>query len=224
MTHDLLVSSDGRLAYFFPGRTDIRYARSCADLRGRRVFVLLTSGESAQIMSQAGSSPDPLAWLQCASPRLYDVQGQQGIDATFVIGRPPATPPDPAGCGVGSYAGQLSDALFGDGLTYAAARRLRAVGYTVLSPAEMDREHGITCDTPPEQVTPSEVRAIVLRDVEAICRSDGIALLPGWIGSTGGAGELGIGRWLVSAGVEMTVQSVDEWIAQANGGQNGRDA
>jgi 4-amino-4-deoxy-L-arabinose transferase-like glycosyltransferase len=123
--NDLLVSSDGRLAYFFPGRTDIRYARSCADLRGRRVFVLLTSGDSAEIMIRSGSSPNPLAWLQCTSPRIYGVQGQPGINATFVIGRPPAVPPGPAGCGIRTYPGQLSDAVFGENLTYAQARRLR---------------------------------------------------------------------------------------------------
>jgi 4-amino-4-deoxy-L-arabinose transferase-like glycosyltransferase len=122
--HDLLVSSDGRLAYFFPGRTDIRYARSCADLRDRRVFVLLTSGDSAEIMLRSGSSPDPLAWLQCRSPRVYVVQGQPGINATFLIGRPPAVPPDPAGCGIRTHPGQFSDAVFGDDLTYERAKRL----------------------------------------------------------------------------------------------------
>lgn len=129
--HDLLVSSDGRLAYFFPGRTDIRYARSCADLRDRRVFVLLTSGESADIMTRIyKSSANPLSWLQCTSPRIYGVQGQPGINATFVIGRPPTVPPDPAGCGIRSYPGQLSDAVFGENLTYARAQRLheRAAG------------------------------------------------------------------------------------------------
>ena len=123
---DVLVSSDGRLAYFFPGRTDIRYATTCASLRGRRVFVLLTSGESAQIMASSGGSPSPLAWLQCRSPRLWIVQGQQGIDATFVVGRPPARLPDPAACGIRTYPGQLSDAVFGDRLLYARAQRLRA--------------------------------------------------------------------------------------------------
>ena len=141
---DLLVSSDGRLAYFFPGRTDIRYARSCADLRDRRVFVLLTSGESADIMIRSGSSPNPLAWLQCTSPRLYAVQGQPGINATFVIGRPPAVPPDPAGCGIRTHPGQLSDAVFGDGLTYARSKRLREAAARVGFGAKIER---IGCST-----------------------------------------------------------------------------
>jgi 4-amino-4-deoxy-L-arabinose transferase-like glycosyltransferase len=121
-----LVSSDGRLAYFFPGRTDIRYARSCESLRGRRVFILLTSGESAEIMTRVeGSSADPLAWIQCASPRLYAVQSQPGINETFVVGRPPAATPDPSACRITAYPGQLSDAVFAEGLTYARARAIR---------------------------------------------------------------------------------------------------
>jgi 4-amino-4-deoxy-L-arabinose transferase-like glycosyltransferase len=122
---DELISSDGRLAYFFPGQTDIRYARSCADLRGRRVFVLLTSGESAEIMTRSGSSADPLAWLQCASPRLFAVEGQPGIDATFVVGRPPAVPPDPSACRIDTHPGELSDAVFAGGIPYARAKAIR---------------------------------------------------------------------------------------------------
>jgi 4-amino-4-deoxy-L-arabinose transferase-like glycosyltransferase len=123
---DKLVTSDGRLAYFFPGRVDVFYPRSCVDLRGRRVFVLDTSGESADIMTRLyGSSADPLAWLQCASPHVYAVDEQPGVNATFVVGRPPATTPVPAACHIGMTAGQLADAVFADGVTYARAKAIR---------------------------------------------------------------------------------------------------
>jgi hypothetical protein len=137
---DELISSDGRLAYFFPGRTDIRYPRSCADLRGRRVFVLLTSGESAQILTRLyKTSSDPLSWLQCASPRVFAVDERPGVNATFVIGRPPSVRPSADACSIRAYPGQLSDAVFGDDLTYTRAKRLREAAASVGFGAKIER-------------------------------------------------------------------------------------
>jgi 4-amino-4-deoxy-L-arabinose transferase-like glycosyltransferase len=118
-----LISSDSRLPYFFPDRVDVQYAQSCGELRGHRVFVLLTDRASTDIMKRLyGSSADPLAWLQC--PHLYEVSEEPGANATFVVGTPPSLAPDPSACHISSYGGQLKDAVFADSVGYAEAKRV----------------------------------------------------------------------------------------------------
>jgi hypothetical protein len=129
-----IVSSNGRLAYFFPGRVTFAYPVTCAELGGARFVSFLTSGESLEFAELAGQPTDPLAWLQCAAPQLALVSEQQGIYAAFVAGGPPARAPAPEDCHVAATPGQLTDAVFDDELTYGAAKELRgrafAVGYT----------------------------------------------------------------------------------------------
>lgn len=121
-----IVSSDGRLKYFFPGRVEEFYATSCADLRRGRFFALLTSGESADIMTRLhGSSVDPLAWLQCRNPRVTSVGEQAGTYAVFVVGAPPAQPSPPEACRISTSAGQMFDAVFWNGVSYAQAKEMR---------------------------------------------------------------------------------------------------
>jgi hypothetical protein len=59
---------------------------------------------------------------------------QPGIYAAFVVGAPPARPPTLADCHIASTPGQLDDAVFGEGLSYADAaalyKRALAVGFT----------------------------------------------------------------------------------------------
>jgi hypothetical protein len=128
-----IVSSDGRLTYFFPGRVAVAYARRCADLHGARFFSFLTAGESLEQASLVGQPTDPLAWVQCTSPRLTLVGEHQGIYAAFVVGGPPARAPTPQDCRISSYDGELADAIFGERLGYADARALvralEGVGY-----------------------------------------------------------------------------------------------
>ena len=126
-----IVSSDGRLKYFFPGRMSVEYPKTCADLAGARYFALLTGGESADIASHVvGTSTDPLSWAQC--PGLTLVGAQAGIYAVFVVGAPSraSTLDD---CHISTTAGQLLDAVFADNVTYAAARdvlqKAAAVGF-----------------------------------------------------------------------------------------------
>ncbi len=129
-----IVSSNGRLAYFFPGRVTFGYPATCAELSGARFFSFLTSGESLEFAERAGQPTDPLAWLQCASEPLTLVSEQQGIYEAFVVGDPPARMPAPGECRVAATPGVLTDAIFADGLTYSAAKELRdrafAIGYT----------------------------------------------------------------------------------------------
>jgi hypothetical protein len=128
---DRIVSSNGRLTYFFPGRVDVRYARSCSELAGARFFSFLTSGESLELAQREGQPTDPLGWIQCPEPRVELVGEQQGIYAAFVVGDPPARPPEPVDCRIMPTPGQLVDALFGTGLTYGDAKDLRAHAETV---------------------------------------------------------------------------------------------
>jgi hypothetical protein len=129
--NDRIVSSNGRLAYFFPGRVEFRYARACAELEGARFFSYLTAGESLEFATLEGQPTEPLGWIQCARPRVTLVGEQQGIYAAFVVGSPPARPPAPEDCRIVPGSGQLLDAVFGDGLTYGDAKALREHAETV---------------------------------------------------------------------------------------------
>lgn len=130
---DRIVSSNGRLTYFFPGRVELAYPASCGALAGARFFSYLTSGESLAFAQIAGQPTEAAAWLQCERPRLTLVSEQEGIYAAYVVGEP-VRPPAPADCRVAPAGGQDVDAVFGDGLTYAAAKALRerafGIGYT----------------------------------------------------------------------------------------------
>lgn len=68
-----------------------------------------------------------------------------------------------------------------------AARIWRALGHTVYSPAEHDWECGIN---PSEPMPPDVDRQVLPWDVERICESDALALLPGWGQSTLGRVEV----------------------------------
>ncbi len=63
-----IVSSDGRLLYFFPGRVEVGYARTCGELDGARFFSLLSSGESLEFAELERQPTDPISWIQCRRP------------------------------------------------------------------------------------------------------------------------------------------------------------
>jgi hypothetical protein len=177
---ETIISSDGRLTYFFPRHVEVSYPRACSDVAGRRLFVLLTSGESVDIMTRLyGGSADPLAWLQCERPRLRLVHEQSGVHAAFVTGTP-SMAPLPADCGVTSAPGQDLDAVFGKGLTYGEARALyqRAfeVGFTgglKIQRTGCDTFRVVLAPVPPE------ARADLIREAEsvglALAFADGVA-------------------------------------------------
>jgi len=131
---DRIVSSNGRLTYFFPGRVELAYPTSCDALDGTRFFSFLTSGESLEFATLAGQPTHPIGWLQCDEPRLTMVAEHAGIYAAYVVGAPPARAPTAPDCRIAPGGGQDVDAVFGDGLTYAGARALRdrmfGIGYT----------------------------------------------------------------------------------------------
>jgi len=121
---DRIVSSDGRLAYFFPGQVEVSYARKCSELGGARFFSYLSSGESLEFAQLEQQPTDPLSWVQCTRPTLRLVGEQTGIYAAFVVGGPPARPSTPGDCHIESTGGQLNDAVFGSDLSYAEASDL----------------------------------------------------------------------------------------------------
>jgi hypothetical protein len=123
---DRLISNDGRLTYFFPGRVQFDYPRTCDALRHARFFSYLSSGESAEFARLNGSSIDPLAWLQCTTPRLHLISGQPGVYEAFAVGLPSPRPPTMADCHIAPYSAELYDAVFADGVTYGEARDVQA--------------------------------------------------------------------------------------------------
>jgi hypothetical protein len=79
-----------------------------------------------------------------------------------------------------------------------AAALGRRLGYTVISPAEMDRAVGFDETTPPSLLTPAFLDEAIRRDINAILNlspGDGLALLPGWERSRGCAAEVALARW-----------------------------
>ena len=121
---DRIVSSDGRLQYFFPGQVDVRYARSCGELDGARFFSYLTSGESLEFAQLEQQPTNALSWVQCSGPNVQLVGEQPGIYAAFVVGEPPARAPSPDECHITATPGQLNDAVFGRDLSYRTANGL----------------------------------------------------------------------------------------------------
>lgn len=84
-----------------------------------------------------------------------------------------------------------------------AASLGRSLGWTIISPAEMDREHGINeKGVDGKQVfTHADIREFIRRDTNILVNvlkgeeGDAIALLPEWWKSTGATGELALARW-----------------------------
>ena len=71
---------------------------------------------------------------------------------------------------------------------------LEKCGYSVFSPAQIDRDHGF--DPVKHKVTPKMLRTMILRDVKAVCNSDYLALMPGWTKSRGAKAEKAIADFL----------------------------
>jgi hypothetical protein len=121
---DRIVSSDGRLKFFFPGQVEVSYARTCSELDRSRFFSFLSSGESLEFAQLQQQPTNPLGWVQCSSPTVRLVGDQEGIYAAFVVGAPPARPPTTTDCHIQATPGELVDAVFGSDLSYAQASEL----------------------------------------------------------------------------------------------------
>lgn len=64
-----------------------------------------------------------------------------------------------------------------------AEAKLRALGYDVINPAQLDRDVGF--DPTSTSVSKAFLRDALRRDLSALCDADAIAMLPGWEQSGG---------------------------------------
>lgn len=79
----------------------------------------------------------------------------------------------------------------------AARDTMRAAGWEVISPADLDREYGLPADPDSAQ----GAREFVARDIDSLLSlraedGDAIVLLKGWSGSVGATAEAYTARWL----------------------------
>lgn len=88
----------------------------------------------------------------------------------------------------------------------AATVALRAAGYTVVSPHELDADAGVDLAT----FGPAERRAALARDAEAVLTADGVATLPGVAMSSGARAELAL-----AAAIPIPVAALARWLALA---------
>lgn len=89
-----------------------------------------------------------------------------------------------------------------------AADLLRAQGHFVISPAELEREHGwLTSTEPVDWVT----RTAINHQMSEVCWVQKIALLPGWEDSVGTKGEVAVALSIVlgNGGGNQTMSFVD---------------
>jgi hypothetical protein len=97
-----IVSIDQRLAFLYVGQVDVSQPRTCADLSGHRIFVLL---ESDEVQTQYGTrATSPAFWKSCTRPSLTLVGDRPGAFAVFVTWTPR---PQPGGCGASPTTGLL---------------------------------------------------------------------------------------------------------------------
>lgn len=89
-----------------------------------------------------------------------------------------------------------------------SAKVLRAAGYDVVNPAELDEEINAKSSTlTPEEWTRDLHIAAIRRDVLAVLDVDGVAVLPGWEASKGARAEVA-----VAAAVGTPTRAVIEWV------------
>ena len=89
-----------------------------------------------------------------------------------------------------------------------ATAALRAHGFNVISPHELDADAG---KDPDASWTAADRRDAIARDVDAVARlADGVALLDGWAASFGARAEVA-----VATSISLPIQTVHEWIAEA---------
>lgn len=76
------------------------------------------------------------------------------------------------------------------------AARLRQRGYSVVSPADLDRANGLSPDDFPNGVPAEVLEECIMRDIEALRECGTLALIPNWVHSRGSEVEVAIARFL----------------------------
>ena len=79
-----------------------------------------------------------------------------------------------------------------------AAKHLRAEGWTVINPAEMDRLYEGWGEYPPEEweFNTEDATRMIMRDLSAITGCDAIYMLDGWEHSKGARAEIALAQFL----------------------------
>lgn len=80
-----LLTGDPMFPWFLPGRVDTATPASCRDVRGYRVFVLLTGDESIAEARDAGRLATPEQWAACRSPKLQQLSDGANGYAVFAV-------------------------------------------------------------------------------------------------------------------------------------------
>lgn len=128
--------------------------------------------------------------------------GPNGERTFKYIGKQTVEPPTFYICGPMRNIPQFNFPLFDK-----VAELARSQGLSVISPAELDREHGIDPTVDPNSVErareadPNLLQTIVQRDTQVIVgleknKGNGLILLPGWEKSTGGRAEIALAIWM----------------------------
>ncbi|AYN58509.1 nucleoside 2-deoxyribosyltransferase [Arthrobacter phage Liebe] len=92
----------------------------------------------------------------------------------------------------------------------AGAERLRAAGYDVVSPAEIELAEGFDPATPASDYTSADYYAAMRRDIALILDVDGVALLPGWDRSKGARVEAA-----VASAIGIPARVLRVWVDQS---------
>jgi hypothetical protein len=80
-----LITGDPFFPYFLPGRVDTKTPGRCADVRGYRVFVLLTGDESVLSAREQGRLATPEQWASCRAPMLRQLSDGSNGYAVFAV-------------------------------------------------------------------------------------------------------------------------------------------
>lgn len=89
-----------------------------------------------------------------------------------------------------------------------AAARLRAAGYQVTAPHEMDEARGFDPDAPVDDFGRADYVTALLSDIHAVAAACGVAVLPGWSDSPGATAEVAF-----AAAIGIPFADVDDWVA-----------
>lgn len=81
-----LVTEDPTFSFFLPGRVRTFTPLHCGDLRGARVFVVLTANEAEAAARLEHGLATPTDWARCASPRLDQLTDGLNGYAVFAVG------------------------------------------------------------------------------------------------------------------------------------------
>jgi hypothetical protein len=82
-----LFTEDPIFPFYLPGRVETLTPLHCRDVRGARVFVLLTADEAERYARERHALATPQQWAGCASPKLRQLTDGSNGYAVFLVNR-----------------------------------------------------------------------------------------------------------------------------------------